>query len=122
MHDMQVVLQEDVLIARFSQNMNLDLDAAKQLVAERLKMQNGKTYPMIVHLNGFMVFSKSVRSYMATVGIEGISRGAFIAVSLQERVFLNFFLLVDAPRIPTKVFTKEADAIKWIRQETVKNN
>lgn len=111
-------IENGILIAEYAHGSKIDLESAKQMVNERLLLQDGKNYPVVVHLNGIISNSKAVRSYMAKEGIEGISYGAFVAKNLYEKVFINFFLLVDAPKVPTRVFQTEEEAIKWLQTET----
>lgn len=118
---MKLKIDQGILIAEYPKNAQIDLDTAKQLVAQRLELQQGKTYPAMVHLNGVTSQSKAVRAYMAKEGIKGISRGAFIVKNLYEKVFISFFLLVDAPKVPSRVFQNEAEALKWLQSE-IENN
>lgn len=114
---MKLTINKGILFAEYNKNALIDLETAKQLVAQRLELQEGKTYPAIVHLNGVTSQSKAVRSYMAKEGIKGISHGAFIVKTLYEKVFISFFLLVDAPKVPSRVFQNEEEALQWLRSE-----
>jgi hypothetical protein len=110
-------IENGILISEYENGMHLDLVEAKQLVADRLKLQAGKSYPVVIHLNNVKSNSKAVRTYMAKEGTEGISHGAFIVKNFYEKVFINFFLLVDAPKVPSRVFQTEEEAIKWLQAE-----
>ena len=114
----QLTIQDDILIGNYTPDMRLNIETAKKLVAMRLLYQNGRDYPVIIHINGLLPDSKEVRIYMATTGIKGITQGAFVAKNIYENVLLQFFLSVDKPNVPSKVFAKEEEAVQWIKEET----
>lgn len=113
-----VKISDGILIAECLRNTHLDLDKARKVVADRLKLQAGKSYPVIIHMHGLLSDSKSVRMFMATEGAEGISMGAFVVKKRYEEVLVNLFLAIDAPKVPTGIFNNEPDAIAWIKEMT----
>lgn len=112
-------IHEGIVFGRYPKDLYINLDIAKQLVAERLILQNGKSYPAVIHLNGMRMASKEARAYMAKEGVTGITMGAFVVGSSIERVILNFFLTLEKPPVPAKAFTNEEDAVKWIKENRV---
>lgn len=111
-----VKISDDILIAECRENIHLNMDIARQIVADRLKLQAGKSYPVVIHMNGLISDSKSVRMFMAAEGAEGISMGAFVVKKRYEEILVNLFLAIDAPKVPTSVFSNEQDAIAWIKE------
>lgn len=109
-------IKDNILFARNSDSIFLDIATAKSVVKQRLDLQAGKTYPYVMHLNNLKVESKEVRMYMATEGTKGLSCGAFVVKNNRERILLNFFLMVDKPALPSRFFTNEADAIEWAKK------
>ena len=107
-------IEDGILITGFPDSTRLSLEIAKKLVAQRLSAKLDKPYPIVIHLNGVISESKVVRVFMAKEGIEGISLGAFVVKKKYEEILINMFLTIDAPKIPTRVFCNEADAITWI--------
>ena len=108
--------KEGALIVLYKPGIRLDLDMAKQLVANRLDYQKGKNQPVVIHMNGIKATSKEARLYMGKEGVQGITMGAFIVRNSIEQVILNFFLSIERPPIPTKAFTNEEDALVWIKE------
>lgn len=115
-----VKITDGIVIAACHKNVNLNLDLAKKIVAERIRLQDGKSYPVVIHMNGLLPNSKSVRAYMAKEGTEGISMGAFVVKKRYQEILINLFLTIDAPDVPTRIFHNEEDAIAWIHN--AKNN
>lgn len=110
----QIKIENDILFAYFTEGVHLNITNVKKIVTDRLKKQNGKTYPIIIHINGLTLDSKEIRTFMATAGIEGVSHGAFVVKNVYERNLVIFFLSIDNPPIPTAIFSEEESAIKWI--------
>lgn len=104
-----------IVIANFRQELQVDINLAKQIVSERLAFQNGEKYPVIIYLNKINP-SKEARSFMGNEGIKDITIGAFIVKNAIEKVLINFFLSIEKPPIPAKAFTNEEDAISWINK------
>lgn len=109
-------IEDGIFIASYPKGMNLDLDAAKRVVSERLVMQGGRSYPLVIHINGLIASSKEVRTFMADEGIRGVSLGAFVVEKKYEEMLVNLFLSIDVPKVPTRVFDNEKDAIAWINE------
>ena len=108
--------REDILVATYKQKLEVDLETAKQLVADRLTFQNRKECPVVIYMNGIKASSKEARIYMGKEGIQGITIGAFVVRNTIEQVILNFFLSIEKPPVPAKAFTSEEDAVSWIRE------
>lgn len=111
-----VKITDGILIAECRENIHLNMEMAKKIVADRLTLQAGKSYPVVIHMNGLISNSKSVRMFMAAKGSEGISMGAFIVKKRYEEVLVNLFLAIDSPKVPTGIFKNEPDAIAWIKR------
>lgn len=117
---MKIKLQDGIIVATYPKGMHLDMETAKRLLAVRLEMQAGKAYPLLIHINGLISNSKDVRMFMAEEGIEGVSIGAFVVKKKHEEILVNLFLTIDSPKVPTRVFSEEKDAVLWIKQEMSK--
>lgn len=106
-------LSDGLIIAEFKKGLEFTMDLAKEMVDERLKLQNGKDYPLILIANGFKVESREVREYLKKEGIQGMKSGCFVVENFFEKVMVNFFLFVNPPKIPSKMFTSLEEAIEW---------
>ena len=109
-------IRDEIVFATFPKGLKLDLDKTKKMVEERLALQAGKCYPLVLHLNGFISNSKDARKYMSNEGIKDILMGAIIVKKKYEEVVINVLLNIDRPAIPVKVFLQEHDAIRWINE------
>lgn len=114
---MNIRLQNGIVIGEYPKGLKLGLNEARRFVDKRLDLQAGKDYPVIIHLNNVICTSRSVRKFLVTEGIRGITRGAFVFRNKYEEILIRFFILIDAPKVPTRIFASEEEAINWIKGE-----
>ena len=115
-------ISDGILIAVYKEKLVVTIEQAKEMVADRLAFQNGKEYPIVIHMNGIKASTKEARIFMGTDGIKGITIGAFVVRHVIEQVIFNFFFKIEKPNVSTKAFTNEEDAIAWIREVQNKTN
>ena len=110
-------VENGIIVARFNSKHLFSIDDAIKGVTDRLELQGGQDFPILIFTNGVISSSKEVRAFMAAKGVSGISKGAFLVNNLYEQFFVRFFLMVDAPSVPTKVFFDEKEARNWLKAE-----
>jgi len=108
--------EEKLLYAKFSENLDMTLEIAKICVDARIKLSNGTSYPVLIDMSGIRSVTKEARDFMGKEGAQLITAGALIVRSPIARIIGNLFLLLNAPKVPTKLFTDEEDARKWLEQ------
>lgn len=94
-----------------------DLEAAKIAVKSRLEISNGVAYPTLADARGVTSISKEARDYFASPeGTVLLLASALLLDSVLNRFLGNFFLQINKPTIPLKLFTEEKEALKWLQQ------
>jgi hypothetical protein len=109
-------MDEDFLCARYKKALHMTLEIAKSCVGARLFFAAGKSYPLLVDMQGIKSVTTEARKYMASVGAMGVTAGALITGSQISRAIGNIFLAIDKPAVPTKLFTDEQKAREWLQQ------
>lgn len=94
----------------------LNLSDARQIVKERLEFCNGVIYPHLFDISKVKKSSKEARDYMADEGNDLVSASALIVNSSVVKMLANFFITVNKPKSPTKMFTSKDEAISWLSQ------
>ncbi|MBD0254405.1 MAG: STAS/SEC14 domain-containing protein [Cytophagales bacterium] len=95
----------------------LDLSIAETGVRERLRICRNNPVPMLSDLRRIKHVDKEARAFLAKPeSTVLISAGAFLVNNQLQRVLGNFFILIDKPEIPTRLFTDEAQALAWLQQ------
>lgn len=98
-------------------NAIIELDDAKQNTDAVTQLSNGLKYPLLVNLKEIYSISKEARDHFSMQGRSpGIVAIAMLIKSPGSRIIGNFFITLSKPVVPTKLFTEEEKAIKWLQQ------
>jgi hypothetical protein len=115
----QYELNEGILFAFFLPGVTIDLHAAEQVLAERLRLSAGKSFPVLVDGRGVKSFTKEARDYLSSdKGKEGVKASAILVSGFLSSTLANFFLKVNVKKagFPVKTFTDKYKAIAWLKQ------
>ncbi|MEQ9307419.1 MAG: hypothetical protein RJQ14_26130 [Marinoscillum sp.] len=93
----------------------LDLNASRQVVGDRLKVQGDLSYPVVCDIRGLKGIDKEARDYLAKEGSEQVQAVALIIDSPARKLMSNFYLAVNKPLVPTKLFTSEDEAVAFLK-------
>ncbi len=105
---------EGILIGNWKAE-SIDLPLVHKIINYRLKIQDGKSYPLLTNIKSVKESTKAARDYLASKeGCQGVSKAAIIISSPVSKMIANFFILASHPLIPTKMFTNEAEAKRWL--------
>ena len=97
----------------------ITLDLAKEIVKRRLELTNGENVLAVANVEAVKGIDRDARNYLSSEeGNKGIKAGAIITDSAFNKHLANFFMKISFSKstIPGKVFSNEADAVKWLRQ------
>ena len=72
--------------------------------------------PCFVDATGIKSVTREAREYLGNEGSELVSVAGLLSHSPVSRTIGNFYLKITKPTIPTKIFTCENDAIKWLKR------
>jgi len=109
-------LDDGIMVLKFKVK-KFDLDAAKVAVAARLEASKGVSYPMLVDGREVSSISKEARDYFATDdGVKDLLATGLVAESVLGKFIGNFFLQINKPKLPLRLFTDEKEAYKWLQQ------
>ncbi len=76
-----------------------------------------KKYPLLIDSRNIKSITKEARDYFSIRNRETrINSFAVIINSPLSRVIGNFFMGLNKPSVPAKLFNNEADAINWLKQ------
>jgi hypothetical protein len=92
------------------------VELAKKMVIKMGEMLNHKQAPILFKHQEFALPGKANRDYWATKEACPYSKAeAFIINSIALQLIANFYLKINKPQRPTKMFTHEDEAIKWLK-------
>jgi hypothetical protein len=109
-------LDDGIFIAVFKVK-KFDLDAAKITVQKRLEASKGISYPLLIDARNVQSITKEARDYFASEeGVSLLLASALILDSVLGKFLGNFFLQINKPKTPLKLFIDEKEAFKWLQQ------
>jgi len=93
------------------------LDDAKAQIAVHRQDLGGERRPLLVDIRTVRSVSREARVYYAGyAAAELYSATAFLVESPLSRALGNFFIGLNRPMFPTRLFTSEQEAITWLSQ------
>ena len=110
-------LIDDILMIEFKPDLEITLDVAKRIVADRKAISDGKAYPGLGDVRYVKSASKEARAYFELPESQnGVLAGALLVDSVFSTFLVNFFLKVTKQKMPSKMFTDKQKALKWLAQ------
>lgn len=90
---------------------------ARSMIQTRLLLCNGKTYPFFADVTKVKSIDKEARDeFSHGSGIELMSACALLINSPLNRILGNFFMSVNRPNVPTRLFTSSTEALEWLKK------
>jgi hypothetical protein len=110
-------LQGDLLIATYKKDLKVNLEIAKEIIRERHEFTNNKPVLLLVYNQGVVRMDKKAREHLSSGdGIKGIIAAAIVVGSPFTSFMANFFVSVNKPKMPARVFSNPDDAFKWLEK------
>lgn len=76
-----------------------------------------KKFPILIDSRGIKSMSRDAREHFSTRGRDSKTNAFGIVIkSPLSRVVGNFFLGLNKPAVPTRLFDNEHDALEWLKQ------
>ncbi len=111
-----VSIREDgILHVEFYEGIEFELEECKELVKKEGILTNGRKAPALHVIGRYAEFSEEVKHYSADEGTKFTCAEAYVITSLAHRLIGNFYLKINKPKVPTKIFTDKEKAIDWLR-------
>jgi hypothetical protein len=107
-------IEGDILNCAYKST-DIDLNGARIITQDRLKISNGTTYPCLTDITEVKKVTKEARDYLAS-DPKHLSAAAFIVNSSLNKIIGNFFINISKPEIPTRLFMNKKDALQWLEQ------
>jgi hypothetical protein len=111
-----VWIDQELQIMRFEYALGsvCTLVEAKENMEIQRKLLAGRRMPILIDVQNAKSIDREARMFYA--GVEDFSATALLGGTPIGNMIGNFFIAVYGRRnIPTKLFTKEADAIAWLK-------
>lgn len=103
------------IISRVAPLAEINLEHAKENTAKVRELSGDVVYPILVDIRKIRSISKEARDHFAMRGRKpGVVAIAMLVSSPLSRIIGNFFLGLNRPVVPTRMFTDRDQAESWI--------
>lgn len=109
-------LDVGVLHIVYHQGVNIGLDAAIQVVKDRLLLQEGRFLSVLCDIRGIKIINKSARAYVAMEGSTLIKAVAVIVEPPVSEMLSELYIRTSNPPIPTQSFEHMEDALIFLNE------
>tara|TARA_R110000765_G_scaffold217042_2_gene321697 strand:+ start:49 stop:426 length:378 start_codon:yes stop_codon:yes gene_type:complete len=99
----------------YHQGVSIDLNAAVQIVKDRLILQEGQSFPILCDIRGIREINKSARAYLALEGSTFIEAVAVLVEPPVSEMLSEFYIRTSNPPIPTKSFDSMETALIFLK-------
>jgi hypothetical protein len=110
-------MKDNILIATYKKGIKMNMEMAKAIVNTRLEFTNGQDVLALIASEGIVSMDKNTREFMASKeGSKGIKAAAIILKSSFGSFVANFYLSVNKPPMPVRIFTNTKAALGWLQK------
>ncbi len=107
---------DGIMYVRISSEKEETVELVKEMVKKMGEMVNYTQVPMLARHDAFALPGKPNRDHWAKKESCPYSKAdAFMIKSVAMQLIANFYLRINKPERPTKMFTDEKEAIKWLK-------
>jgi hypothetical protein len=109
--------EDGILCLTINYKHALTIDDIKELIAAIIEISEEEKSIVLVRSLNYKLPSREVRDYSAGQEAANIIKAvAFIVTHPVLKIGANFFLKINKPPFPFKTFTKEKEAIEWLKK------
>lgn len=106
-----------ILHTHTNAEIEVNVEICENIYQMALKITGGKSYPNLFTFTQYVIPDSESRNFMLLPKRLALScADALVITSLPQKIIGNFYLKINQPSIPTSLFSKEEDAIKWLLQ------
>lgn len=110
----QFWIEGGILFFEYKPNVVINLAAAHRIVADRIQMQNEKSYPVLCDIRGVVDSDKAARDYLAQSGSVLAKAVSIVTNQSVSLIMISFYLKICKPSVPTTIFTNESMALAFL--------
>ncbi|MCG2462576.1 hypothetical protein K8352_17575 [Flavobacteriaceae bacterium F89] len=109
-------LLEGIVHVTYKKGVSINLEAAVEIVNDRLRFQEGESYPVLCNICHVREVNKSARDYLANEGSLWISALAFIIEPPVSEALSRFYLKTNYSPIQTESFERITEALEYLKR------
>ncbi|MDI1353934.1 MAG: hypothetical protein PSX36_03400 [bacterium] len=111
-----MVFEDRILIVTLNEDLEITESILEKIFTEGAALSRGVPYSILADVRKNVSSTSSARKYGAHHPfMKQLVAQALIADTSAVIILANFFIKVNKPEIPTRLFKKKEDAIAWLR-------
>jgi len=116
------VVQEDDQIYKYIalDNCTLDMDTLEKMTKTGDTWNADRLCANLIDVRKLFFVDSKTREYAAAQYRPYVAGQAILIDSKISSYFANLFLTFSRPKVPTRLFSKEDEALKWLREQMEK--
>lgn len=112
----QLEFENGILYVRISEGLELTEQIAEKILVEGEKLASDSKFCVLVDVRKNVSSTSEARKYSAkNPYIKNHLAYAMLADTMPVIILSNFFIKVNRPLIPTRLFKNEEEAVKWLQ-------
>lgn len=113
----RIWISNGILVMEYKPRLVMNIEIAKQIVSDRLKVSNGVSRPILLDARNFVSMDRATMKFYKTKDVvQYVTSAAFLTGNALGSLAGNIFLTLEKPLVPTKLFTDEQKAIAWLEK------
>lgn len=108
------LVSNHIIFLEIKENVVLDHEVAAKIASDRMRIQEGRHYPVLLDLNGLADSSKTGRDYLAHYGWYFVSRVGILVNLRKPSIIAKFYLQLSKPAVPSMIFSDRAMAVQFL--------
>ena len=118
----ELIKREDqIYIYKAINRCSLDLDTVKEMTRVGDEWNGNKLCANLIDIRDLLFTDSKAREYGAKQYREHVAGQAILTDSRISNSFANLFLKFSKPKLPTRLFTNEEEAILWLKKQMEKH-
>lgn len=110
--------EDGIARTKVKPNAEVTLEQAREnSIAVNALSKGGRTFPLLVDSRAIKSISKEARDFFSMNNRESnVVAFAIIIDSPLSKIIGNFFMGLNKPRVPARLFTRETEALEWLKE------
>ena len=104
-----------VIHIKYFAKSEMNIESAREEIQYINQMTSGKKAPCLVDITNVKSVTRGARLYYSSEAATNVIAAAALLINSQvSRILANFFLGINKPQMPVKLFNSEEQAVEWL--------
>jgi len=108
-------ISKGILYFVYKEVYEINRSMAREIVSQRLQLQNENSYPIFCDLRAVTLAQKQARDYLAIEGAYMTTALALLVKDEHAEVITQMYIKINNPAYPTRVFTNKEKALSFLQ-------